>query len=341
MRIFLTGGTGNVGEAAVRRLVRSGHRVTVVGRSEASVPEGADYRICNVTDAESVRREMAGHDAVVHLAAIPSPYGRPGHVVFHSNADGTFNVYEAAAENGISRVVNASSINALGMFFGDRSPDIRYLPVDEHHPTLPTDAYSFAKGVTEQIGDYFYDRDGISGVSLRLPEVVHHELFVRRQQEHGANPWPVAAKLLDLPDERRVAELQRLHTAYDEFRRANRLDKRKKSRDRWNENLVKYDLLTRDEHWHMFRHVNLYAYLHEDDSAQVIERAVTENYSGHHAFFVQAQHNNLGLPLEEVAKLFWPTVPERRPPYPGDTCVPSLRTARELLGFEPEHVLQP
>jgi nucleoside-diphosphate-sugar epimerase len=43
-----------------------------------------------------------------------------------------------------------------------------YLPVDEDHPKLTSDAYSFSKQVTEYIGTYFWRRDNISNTCLRF-----------------------------------------------------------------------------------------------------------------------------------------------------------------------------
>jgi nucleoside-diphosphate-sugar epimerase len=77
---------------------------------------------------------MRGCDQVVHLAALASPVvGRPEEV-FRVNAEGTFNVFQAAAEAGIRRVVQASSINALGLYYGVRTTDPLYFPVDEAAP---------------------------------------------------------------------------------------------------------------------------------------------------------------------------------------------------------------
>ena len=81
-------------------------------------------------------------------------------------------MYQAAAESGIKRVVTASSINAFGFNFGIKDFVVQYLPIDEEHPTFTTDPYSFSKQVTEDIAAYYWRREGISGVCLRLPAVI-------------------------------------------------------------------------------------------------------------------------------------------------------------------------
>ncbi|MFW5686082.1 MAG: NAD-dependent epimerase/dehydratase family protein, partial [Spirochaetota bacterium] len=108
MRVLLTGGTGNVGGAAVDRLVADGHEVTVIGRRAGLEVPGAAYLQADINDFDRLVSVMRGFDAIVHLAAHGSPFGQPGREVFRVNDLGTFNVYEAAAECGITRVVSAS-----------------------------------------------------------------------------------------------------------------------------------------------------------------------------------------------------------------------------------------
>jgi nucleoside-diphosphate-sugar epimerase len=117
--------------------------------------------------------------------------------LFHINCTGTFNVYQAAAEEGIKRVVSASSINALGFNFGGVPFQLSYLPIDEAHPTQTSDVYSLSKQILEDTADYFWRRDGISGVCLRLPFVscraqhTNHRrglLAARQQRQHHVHP---------------------------------------------------------------------------------------------------------------------------------------------------------
>jgi hypothetical protein len=73
-------------------------------------------------------------DAIVHLAAIPSPlHSTPDHV-FRSNITSTHTVFSAASRVGVRRVVWASSETTLGLPF-DTLPD--YAPIDEEHELRP------------------------------------------------------------------------------------------------------------------------------------------------------------------------------------------------------------
>ena len=149
-----------------------------------------DYRPANADEVlQAALRVLAGQmrgcEAVVHLAAIANPMFVAPHELFHVNVQGTYNVYEAAAEEGIKRIVQASSINAFGCFWGNRDIAPSYFPLDEAHPTGTTDVYSFSKEVVEDIGEYYWRRNGITSISLRFPGVwSHHRMASDEAKAH-------------------------------------------------------------------------------------------------------------------------------------------------------------
>ena len=121
MNILVTGGAGKIGHVAVHQLLAHGHDVIALGRrpkadvepSRLSTIEGADYRQVDITAYSALRPLMEGVDAVVHLAALTYPGAGPGHQIFQINAAGSFNVYQAAADAGIKRVVSIGRARAL------------------------------------------------------------------------------------------------------------------------------------------------------------------------------------------------------------------------------------
>ena len=72
MRVFVTGASGHIGSAAVPELVRAGHQVTGLARSDAAAATvqglGAEVRRGDTGDLTVLREAAAGADAVVHLA---------------------------------------------------------------------------------------------------------------------------------------------------------------------------------------------------------------------------------------------------------------------------------
>lgn len=101
--VLVTGGSGNIGRHVVQLLSDKGYKVKDFSRST-----GGD--ICNT---EKLALAMSGCWAVVHLAAYMGIGGRENDY-FKVNVEGTRNVLESAKKNKVKKVVNISSIAALG-----------------------------------------------------------------------------------------------------------------------------------------------------------------------------------------------------------------------------------
>ena len=325
MRVLVTGGTGSVGVEAVARLVRHGHQVRVMGRRQEVAAQGAEYVVGDVVDFEVVREAVRGMDGVVHLAAIPWPGGAPGQEIFRVNCTGTCNVYEAAAQEGIRRVVTASSINALGFKYGVCDFPIEYLPMDEEHPTYTTDPYSFSKQVTEEIGAYYWRRDRISGVSLRLPAVLNYgseerRRFLRLGQETAA----YVDELVQLPPATRSARVNELLTEWRALRAQRPLERR-----------LRVDLQRREMQVALGRS-DFWVAIDARDSAQAIERGLLADYQGSHPLFVNDNRNLVGVDASLLTNLFFPEVQGWKGPGDGPASLVSIDAARKLIAFEPE-----
>ena len=175
MKIALTGGSGRIGQVIAEQAVGLGHHVVSIDR--APPPEGQSrdnlaFIQADVGDYDRLLQAFTGCDAVIHMAAIPSPGHHPDHVVHNNNVVGSYNALRAAAEHGIMRICQASSVNAIGLSWS-RAPSFDYFPIDEAHANYVEEPYSLSKWICEQQGDSFARRyEGIRIASMRFHWVV-------------------------------------------------------------------------------------------------------------------------------------------------------------------------
>jgi dihydroflavonol-4-reductase len=119
MKVFVTGGTGFVGSAVIRKLLAGGHEV------RALVRPGTNTRMLDglpvervrgdLRDLEVLKKGMSGCEWVFHVAALYAYWGYTWDNFYQSNVEGTRRVMEAAQKSGVKRVVHTSSIASLGI----------------------------------------------------------------------------------------------------------------------------------------------------------------------------------------------------------------------------------
>jgi dihydroflavonol-4-reductase len=132
--ILVTGGAGFIGSHLVRLLVSRGECIRVLDRPGAKIDhlplDRIDFVPCDVRDAESVRKAVAGCEVVYHLAANPQLWTRRrGH--FHAvNYLGTVNVLRAAIDAGAKRILHTSTESIL-----TRARQSTPIAEDQHVPS--------------------------------------------------------------------------------------------------------------------------------------------------------------------------------------------------------------
>jgi nucleoside-diphosphate-sugar epimerase len=206
MKVVVTGGSGKAGRAVVRDLLERGHDVVnadLVPSAESSTPDSpAPFLIVDLTDLGETIEALGGMDAVVHLAAIPSPGHSTPDRVFRTNVTSTYTVFSAAARLGLKRVVWASSETTLGLPF-DTPPD--YAPIDEQHELRPESSYALSKVLGEEMARQFHRWSGVPIIGLRFSNVMErpdYEQFESWQDDPSLRKW----NLWGYVDESHVAE---------------------------------------------------------------------------------------------------------------------------------------
>jgi nucleoside-diphosphate-sugar epimerase len=166
----VTGGAGFIGSALVRRLLAHGAgKVTVVdnfltGKEQnlAEVRQHVDFRSVDVRHPAALESVFDHAEVVFHLAAIPSvPRSIDDPIPSHQvNIDGVFNVFRAAQQAGVRRVIYAASSSAYG--------DSEVLPKVESMAPLPKSPYAVQKLLGEYYASVFATCYGLETVSLRF-----------------------------------------------------------------------------------------------------------------------------------------------------------------------------
>lgn len=168
-RVIVTGGSGKAGRAVVADLAEHGLDITSVDVAASLLPDDPTL-VADLTDLGQTIEALRGADAVVHLAAIPAPDILPQGETFRTNMMSTYNVFTAAAQLGLSRVVWASSETLIGIPFEREAP--RYAPIDEEHPRLPESHYALSKLAGEVIAAQFSRWSGVPYVALRISNIM-------------------------------------------------------------------------------------------------------------------------------------------------------------------------
>ncbi len=179
---LVTGASGFIGSAVVRRLLARGQKVRCYVEPGAKLDNlrGLDVDIVtgDVNDRDAIARALDGCDRLFHLAAIYAIWMRDNRKMYEVNVDGTKTVLWAAYKAKLERVVYTSSIAAVGR--GDDGA-----PVDEAHQFSQRDwddgnAYIRSKWLSEC--------DALRFAKEGLPLVVVNPAFPFGERDIGPTP---------------------------------------------------------------------------------------------------------------------------------------------------------
>lgn len=149
MRILVTGGAGFIGTHLCRRLLDSGHQVTVLDNLSNSIRDTvaaeARFVLGDVTRPQDLEPVFAdGVEAVCHLAgqvSIIRAFDNPV-ADLRTNVEGTINVVEMCVKHRVPRLIYASSMTAYG--------DTSVVPTPETEPCRPDSYYGITKFAAER-----------------------------------------------------------------------------------------------------------------------------------------------------------------------------------------------
>jgi nucleoside-diphosphate-sugar epimerase len=114
MKVLLTGGSGDLGQTLVPRLLADGHIPVILDiREPTNLPAGAIFSRGSILDRVQLPDYLSGSDCIVHIAGWHGIHESNGeknaHDLFDLNVRGTFEVFEAATSLGIDKIVHIST----------------------------------------------------------------------------------------------------------------------------------------------------------------------------------------------------------------------------------------
>ncbi len=164
MKIFITGGTGNIGQYVTKALLDAGHSLVLLTRTPERIPAYQELKNVtivkgNILELEVLEKALQGCDAVVHIAL---GWGNtPVEMLDHDTRVSAF-LAEAAERAGVKNFIYTSSTAAMGNLRNN---------MDETALLMPGDLYGATKASTEMylLGfNQYYTGQGVRGEAVKM-----------------------------------------------------------------------------------------------------------------------------------------------------------------------------
>lgn len=120
-----------------------------------------EIQALHVADLEACQNVCNGIDLVIHLAGDPSPHAGFYESLLDNNIKGTFNMFRAAKDQGVQRIIFASSAQTIEGYPLDAQ-------IYSDMPTRPRNLYGVSKCFGESLASYFAYSEGLQSITVRI-----------------------------------------------------------------------------------------------------------------------------------------------------------------------------
>ena len=192
MKIVITGGSGFIG-THLSNYLKKDHDITVFDRNRPPNSE-VNYVEGDIIDSSQVKKTLEGCEVVIHLAAAVGVEITENDPILTLNINifGTKNVLDACVQNGVQKIIFASSSEIYGEPFK--------VPIDEISPLMPITNYGVSKIAAEEFIEAYSKVHGIKYSVLRffnvygpgqstdfvIPEFVNNAIIDKPITIHGS-----------------------------------------------------------------------------------------------------------------------------------------------------------
>lgn len=160
-KIVLTGAAGRLGSYLREPMTEMADELvsTDIVDDIGSLYPSETYMKGDLASLDDMMRVLDGAEMVVHMGAYADE--GPFEKLLGPNFVGAYNLWEAAYQNGLRRVIYGSSIHAVGMY-----PKNEFIGTDVRH--RPDTFYGLAKCFAEDLGSMYWDKRGLESVHMRI-----------------------------------------------------------------------------------------------------------------------------------------------------------------------------
>ncbi|MFF0507921.1 NAD-dependent epimerase/dehydratase family protein [Streptomyces fimicarius] len=159
--VLLTGAAGGLGTLMRGLLPAYGYDLRLFDL--VPIEDEPQAITADLNDRKALREAVHGVDAIIHLAGISleSTFDK----ILRANIEGTYTLYETAREEGVRRIVAASSNHVIG-YTPRPGPGDPLIPLDT--PRRPDTFYGLSKCFGEDLAQLYWDKHGVETVSVRI-----------------------------------------------------------------------------------------------------------------------------------------------------------------------------
>lgn len=191
-KILVIGGAGYIGSHVVKELLDGGYEALVFDDmstgQEVNLFHEAGFIKGNILDRKALDAAMCQNiDAVIHLAAkkaVGESMENPQKYALN-NLNGSVNILNSMADNGVKHLVFSSSAAVYGMPI--------YTPVDERHPLNPINFYGYTKVTMESLMEWYSRLKEFNYIALRYFNAVGYaaDKSITGREQNPQNLLPI------------------------------------------------------------------------------------------------------------------------------------------------------
>jgi len=166
-KLLITGAAGKIGQHITNTLLKHTSyqlRLTdihLLPLEKFKKSSNHEVIYLDVSSLEECQEACKNIDIVIHLAGDPSPDADFYSSLLESNIKGSYNIFKAAAENGVSRVIAASSAQTVEGYPLD-------FQATDSTPVRPKNMYGVSKCFVEALASYFAYEKQLQSIAIRI-----------------------------------------------------------------------------------------------------------------------------------------------------------------------------